>query len=106
VFVVVQKDDSSEDDVTRYRVAVTASQPVRTQIRFSFGAWCSPASHHPRTYRQVPLFGPRLPTDTPVFEKGRDFTEFLYTKRAPPPPLKAPLPWDLRAPHLIFVEQW
>lgn len=55
VFVVVQKDDSSEDDVTRYRVAVTASQPV-------------------------PLFGPRLPTETPVFEKGRDFTEFLYTK--------------------------
>jgi hypothetical protein len=32
---------------------------------------------------QVPLFGPRLPTETPVFDKGRDFTEFLYTKRSP-----------------------
>jgi hypothetical protein len=47
---------------------------------------------------QVPLFGPRLPTETPVFEKGRDFTEFLYTKRAPPPPplKKAPLPCVFR----------
>jgi len=28
VFVVVQKDESSKGDITRYRVAVTASKPV------------------------------------------------------------------------------
>jgi hypothetical protein len=54
VFVVVQKDDSSEDDVTRYRVAVTASQPVRhahPSLSMVHGA-----AHHP-LHTTVPTVG-------------------------------------------------
>jgi len=54
VFVVVQKDESSKGDITRYRVAVTASKPV-------------------------PLFGPPLSGMT-LFAKGHEFREFLFTK--------------------------